>query len=83
MLLSADNFLGRESGGHYDPVIILLWIMTNSADLFYFVLFFYAEMTPPRAVTMTTTVTVTPSVQITPRLTNSPMPGTHLKCRVV
>ena len=43
----------------------------------------HAVVTPPEAITMTTTVTVTPTVEVTPSPTNPPVPGTHLKCKVV
>ena len=64
-------------------VIMTTVIILNQTITASFVSFFYAEMTPPRAITMTTTVTLAPTVQITPHLTKSPTPGTHFKCRVV
>ena len=44
-----------------------------------FILCYSTEMTPPEAVTVTTTVTEAPTVKVTPSLTNPPVPGTHLQ----
>ena len=43
----------------------------------------HAEMTPPEAVTVKITVTVAPTVNVTSSLTNPPVPGTNIKCKVV